>query len=108
MSLEAQGDHALGTLPQFIVDNSIQARNTQSWHPKLTPYRVAIISTTLCLGTAKAVLTQQGRSFAPITLEWIMSVVLMLVFQISSDYDSGGRAPSFLSWFFTFDCISKS
>jgi len=79
MSIDVHGDNALGTLPQFIVDNSNQARNARSWHPKITPYRVAVISTTLCLGTVKAVLTLQGRSIAPITLEWIMSVVLMLV-----------------------------
>ena len=79
MLIDVHGDNALGTPPQFIVDNSTQARNAQSWHPKITPYRVAIISTTLCLGTVKAVLTQQGTSIAPITLEWIMGVVLMLV-----------------------------
>ena len=75
------GDKTQGSLPQFIVNNPTQAHNaqTQGWHPKITPYRLVVISTTLCLGTAKAVLTQQGRSIAPITIEWIMGVVLVLV-----------------------------
>ena len=82
MSIDVHGgDNALGLLPQFIVNNSTQVHNaqSQSWHPKITPYRLAVISTTLCLGTVKAVLTQQGRSIAPITIEWIMGVVLVLV-----------------------------
>ena len=75
------GDEAQGSLPQFIVNNSTQAHNSQSqiWHPKITPYRLAVISTTLCLGTVKAVLTQQGKNIAPITIEWIMGVVFVLV-----------------------------
>ena len=75
MAINVHSDNALGTLPQFIVNNSNQARNAQSWHPKFTPYRVSVISTTLCLGTMKAVLTQQGRSIVPITLEWTMGGV---------------------------------
>ncbi|KDR79350.1 hypothetical protein GALMADRAFT_137197 [Galerina marginata CBS 339.88] len=80
-------------------------RQSRPWHPKITPYRLAFISTTLVLGTTKAVLTQQGRTIAPITLEWISGVLLALVFYIANTYDTESHPPRYLSSFFTFDCM---
>ncbi|KDR79349.1 hypothetical protein GALMADRAFT_277779 [Galerina marginata CBS 339.88] len=53
-----------------------------------------------------AVLTQQGRTIAPITLEWISTgVLLALVFYIANAYDTESYPPRYLSSFVTFDCM---
>jgi len=49
------------------------------WHPKLTPYRLTFLCTTIGLGTAKVITTFRGEDlYVPITLEWISSVVVFL------------------------------
>jgi hypothetical protein len=48
----------------------------QNWFPKLTPYRLLIISTTIGLGTAKAYATAKGLSYVATSIEWIASVVV--------------------------------
>ncbi|KAF9536826.1 hypothetical protein CPC08DRAFT_676976, partial [Agrocybe pediades] len=78
------------------------------WHPRLTPYRLLILTTTLSLGTAKAIATQKGSSMVPTTLEWISGVVLFIVFFFTGKYDShfntSSSAPSSWSWIFTVEC----
>lgn len=51
----------------------------QKWHPKLTPYRLLALGTTVAVGTAKAVAAQKGDNGASTTLEWISGVVIFLV-----------------------------
>ncbi|KDR66989.1 hypothetical protein GALMADRAFT_258652 [Galerina marginata CBS 339.88] len=76
-----------------------------SWHPKVTPYRLTVIVTTTFLGTAKTILTQRGSTLAPVTLEWILGVVLFTFFHVANEYDSGELLPDYISWFFSFDCM---
>ncbi|KDR69415.1 hypothetical protein GALMADRAFT_215105 [Galerina marginata CBS 339.88] len=98
-------EYSADTHLRFAPFNPTRWHNVQRWHPKITPYRLAIILTTLSLGTAKAVLTQQGRNLLSITLEWITGVAVVLTFQIFSDYDLEARAPKSISWFFSYDCM---
>jgi len=50
-----------------------------SWHPKISPYRLMVLSTPLATGTAKAVLGQMGSDTTPVTLEWISGLIIFLV-----------------------------
>ncbi|KAF4613965.1 hypothetical protein D9613_007972 [Agrocybe pediades] len=79
------------------------------WHPRLTPYRLCILTTTLGFGTAKAIATQKGSTVLPITLEWISGVVLFIAFFFTGKYDSqsntGTGAHTYWSWIFRMDCM---
>ncbi|KDR67383.1 hypothetical protein GALMADRAFT_161645 [Galerina marginata CBS 339.88] len=75
----------------------------RSWHPKITLYRLIVLTTTVILGTAKAVMTESGRTFVPITLEWVAGTFLFL---FVSAYDSRQNVPSSLSWLFEHDCMN--
>ncbi|KDR78617.1 hypothetical protein GALMADRAFT_1258638 [Galerina marginata CBS 339.88] len=75
------------------------------WHPKITPYRLAVLAMTICLGTAKAISTQMGSVFIPTTFEWISGTVIFLMLFIISPYDSEEDAPWYLSWLFEPDCM---
>ncbi|KDR79688.1 hypothetical protein GALMADRAFT_44522, partial [Galerina marginata CBS 339.88] len=57
-------------------------------HPKLSPYRLVVLSTMIGVGTAKAVLTQRGLTFASITMEWIAGTVIFLLLFFVGVYDS--------------------
>ena len=50
-----------------------------AWHPKLTLYRLVVIFSTVGLGVAKDVTSYLNLTYASITLEWILGVVLFLV-----------------------------
>ncbi|KAF9008462.1 hypothetical protein BDQ17DRAFT_1237068 [Cyathus striatus] len=52
---------------------------SQQWHPKLTLYRLLVILTTLGFGISKAVLSYQGHSIVPITLEWLFTTGVFLL-----------------------------
>ncbi|KDR81310.1 hypothetical protein GALMADRAFT_241812 [Galerina marginata CBS 339.88] len=75
------------------------------WHPKITPYRLTVLATTISLGTAKAVSTQMDRIFIQTTFEWVSGTVIFLMLFIVSPYDSEADAPRYLSWFFKPDCM---
>ncbi|KAF4614145.1 hypothetical protein D9613_007968 [Agrocybe pediades] len=79
------------------------------WHPRLTPYRLCILTTTLGLGTAKAIATQKGSNVLPITLEWIAGVVLFIAFFVTGKYDlqtnDDTASHSYWSWIFRTDCM---
>ncbi|KAF8972518.1 hypothetical protein BDZ97DRAFT_1781409 [Flammula alnicola] len=75
------------------------------WHPRLTPYRLMILLTTICIGTAKAVATQRGSMDVPITLDWVSGVVVFLVFFLTGPYESRKDIPRYLAWMFELDCM---
>jgi len=50
-----------------------------AWHPKLTLYRLLVIFSTIGLGAAKVVTSFLNLTYASITLEWILSVVVFLM-----------------------------
>ncbi|TDL16799.1 hypothetical protein BD410DRAFT_795004 [Rickenella mellea] len=63
-------------------------------HPKLTGYRIIVISLTTIFGVSKAALAYQGESAAPTTLEWVLGVVVAMgcvywlgLYETESKYD---------------------
>ncbi|KDR71381.1 hypothetical protein GALMADRAFT_159537 [Galerina marginata CBS 339.88] len=81
-----------------------------SWHPKITPYRAIVLTSTVGFGTAKGVLAQRGSTIASITVEWLLgTVIFLLMFSVNAyDSDSGNDAPRFLSWLFQPDCMNSA
>jgi hypothetical protein len=61
------------------VEGLPYAGNSERWHPKLTVYRLLIICLTAGSGLAKAILAYRGETTAPITIEWVFGVVVLLV-----------------------------
>ena len=56
---------------------SAELLNSNSrWHPKITVYRLLIISTTISLGSAKAIATFHGKSYISTTIEWVAGVAV--------------------------------
>jgi len=54
-----------------------------SWHPKLTLYRLLVIVSTVGLAVAKTATSYLNLTFASITLEWILGVVVFLLWVLS-------------------------
>ena len=46
------------------------------WHPKLTPYRLLTLLTTIVLGGAEAYAVSQNLLFVATSIEWVTSVVI--------------------------------
>jgi hypothetical protein len=65
------------------INDELQAydnlMNGLSWHPKISPYRFIMFLIPLAIGTVKAVLSQKGSVTTPITLEWILGIVIFLM-----------------------------
>jgi len=55
------------------------AGSSISWHPELTLYRLLLILSTLGLAAAKTATSVRNLTFASITLEWILGVVVFLL-----------------------------
>jgi len=55
------------------------SRARLSWHPKLTLYRLLVIVSTVALASAKTATSYLNLTFASITLEWILGVVVFLL-----------------------------
>ncbi|KAF9008387.1 hypothetical protein BDQ17DRAFT_1539559 [Cyathus striatus] len=70
------------------------------WHPKLTVYRLLVILTTLGFGVSKAVLSYQGRTIVPITLEWFFGTGVFLLFFALDTYQPHTNN---FKWFFDLD-----
>jgi p-aminobenzoyl-glutamate transporter AbgT len=52
------------------------SNSNSGWHPNITVYRFLIISTTISLGSAKAIATLHGKSYISITIEWVAGVAV--------------------------------
>ncbi|KAF8989287.1 hypothetical protein BDQ17DRAFT_477888 [Cyathus striatus] len=74
---------------------------SQQWHPKLTLYRFLVILTTLGFGISKAVLSYQGHSIVPITLEWLFTTGVFLLFFSLDTYQDNSQVK--LPWLFHVD-----
>jgi hypothetical protein len=56
------------------------AGSSLSWHSKLTVYHLLVILSTICLAVAKTATSYLNKfTFACITLEWILGVVVFLL-----------------------------
>ncbi|KAH6889596.1 hypothetical protein BKA70DRAFT_1329308 [Coprinopsis sp. MPI-PUGE-AT-0042] len=77
---------------------------TSSWHPKLTGARLLVIFATIGLGTAKAVTAYRGDTIAPVTIEWVMTIVLFIIFLIFNNVES--REDARPRWLFKLDTMN--
>jgi len=78
----SNGPHFSVELTDLSIFESAPAQVSNSdsrWHPKITLYRLSFISTTICLGSAKAVETSHGKSYVSTTIEWIAGVVVFIL-----------------------------
>ena len=66
-----------GDLVAFRNTPAVEVSNSGSrWHPNITPYRLLVVSTTIALGSAKAVETFYGKSYVSTTIEWVAGVAV--------------------------------
>ncbi|KIM40723.1 hypothetical protein M413DRAFT_166742 [Hebeloma cylindrosporum] len=84
--------------PSCVISSK---RADPPWHPKLTLYRLLVILSTLGLAAVKTVTSYLDLSFASITLEWILGVVVFLFFHILSAYEETSN--KHLIWLFNYD-----
>ncbi|KAH6907494.1 hypothetical protein BKA70DRAFT_1400948, partial [Coprinopsis sp. MPI-PUGE-AT-0042] len=74
-----------------------------AWHPKLTVSRLLVITLTIGLGTAKAVTSYRGETIASITIEWVTTTLVFLLFLVLSILESE-RHPK-PAWLFQHDTL---
>ena len=58
---------------------SSRAGSSLPWHPKLTLYRLLVIVSTVGLAAAKSATSYLNLTFASITIEWALGVVVFLL-----------------------------
>ena len=105
----------------FGIDTS---QRPDRWHPRITPFRLLTLGTTIALGTAKAVETYQKAIYVSVTLEWILGVVVFTMWVYSSSIsvcylqscfirlyligcleNTKVADSKYLSWLFSPDCM---
>ncbi|KIK97237.1 hypothetical protein PAXRUDRAFT_825126 [Paxillus rubicundulus Ve08.2h10] len=74
--------------------------------PKLTGYRLLVVSLTIGFGTAQAILTYQGHKFAPTTLAWISGIVITLFLAWVGWYENIRSYENLRYWLFERDYTS--
>ena len=62
--------------PSTQISDESNSNSNSRWQPKVTVYRLLVISTTIALGSAKAVAVLYGKSYVSTTIEWIAGVVV--------------------------------
>ncbi|TFK35692.1 hypothetical protein BDQ12DRAFT_687809 [Crucibulum laeve] len=77
---------------------------TSMWHPKLTLYRLCILSLSSGFGISKTALSYRGIVMISTTLEWIFGVVLFTLFMLLEMYEDG-PGKDLAPWFFDLDLI---
>jgi len=89
-------------------DSSIEPKTVASVTPerpfllvKFTAYRLLTMAVIISFGTAKAVLSYEGQSIAPNTLDWILGVFWAIVLLILGLYENVD--PPVAKWFFHTD-----
>jgi len=69
----------MDTQETFGLDAS-QPAQPDRWYPKITPFRLLTLGTTIALGTAKAVETYKQVTYVSVTLEWVLGVVVFMMY----------------------------
>ncbi|KAH6907485.1 hypothetical protein BKA70DRAFT_1283149, partial [Coprinopsis sp. MPI-PUGE-AT-0042] len=87
--------------PRWPSNDNLSA--IPSWHPKLTVARLFVIFATISLGIAKAATSYRGDASIPVTLEWVMTIVVFVMFLIFNNLES--RQDARPKWFFQFDTL---
>jgi len=67
------------THPSTRLSSPVSSASSISWHPELTLYRLLVIVSTVGLAVAKTATSYLNLTFASITLEWILGVVVFLL-----------------------------
>ncbi|KIM40714.1 hypothetical protein M413DRAFT_28491 [Hebeloma cylindrosporum] len=86
------------------LSRRISTESNLSWHPRLTRYRLLVILSTVGLAAAKAATSYLNLTFASITFEWILGVVVFIFFHILGAYEET-RNPYFAWLFQNFDYL---
>ncbi|KAF8841845.1 hypothetical protein BDN67DRAFT_478063 [Paxillus ammoniavirescens] len=98
---------ALATPPQASANPpSVPPPDSTPDKPKLTGYRLLVVSLTTGFGTAQAILTYQGHTFAPTTLGWIFGIVITLFLAWLGWYENIRSYANLRYWLFERDYIS--
>ena len=72
------------TRPSTRLSSPVSSAGSSiSWHPKLTLYRLLVIVSSGGLAAAKTATSYLNLAFASITLEWILGVVVFLLWVLS-------------------------
>jgi len=104
------------------LSGHLEPQTHTEWHPKLTPYRFLVLSTTIGLGSAKAYAVSRNIFWIATFVEWITGVVvfsvlssthtfcalLPITFNFSSFYILGLfelDPPRFLEWLLVPDLV---
>ncbi|KIM49831.1 hypothetical protein M413DRAFT_438947 [Hebeloma cylindrosporum] len=86
-------------------DLSLISNSGSRWHPKITVYRLLVISTTISLGSAKAVATFYDKEYVSTTIEWIAGVaVFTFLFVLGWFEEDPSHCPK-LAWMFEYDLV---
>lgn len=72
-----------GIRPSSRPSSRIPSASSLSWNPKLTLYRLLVILSTVSLAIAKTATSYLNLTFASITLEWILGVVIFLLWVLA-------------------------
>ena len=62
----------------------VESAQTRHWHPKVTPYRLLVIFTTIGLGTAKAYTVSRNLVFVATSIEWVTSVIVFSLLSLAN------------------------
>ncbi|KDQ53914.1 hypothetical protein JAAARDRAFT_60998 [Jaapia argillacea MUCL 33604] len=68
----------MDNLPDYAPDPQKSRSLPVPWYPKVTGYRLLVIVLTAAFGLSKALVSYNGRTFVPITIEWVYGVVVSL------------------------------
>ena len=61
----------------------VESAQTRHWHPKVTPYRLLVIFTTIGLGTAKAYAVSRNLVFVATSIEWVTGVIVFSLLSLA-------------------------
>ncbi|KDR80971.1 hypothetical protein GALMADRAFT_91662 [Galerina marginata CBS 339.88] len=84
-----------------IAEENLQPR----WHPKITIYRLLMLSTTLGFGTAKVITAYQQKSYVSTTIEWVSGVAVFLVFFLVNIVEGDPSQKGQLGWLLQYDTL---
>ncbi|KAH6907465.1 hypothetical protein BKA70DRAFT_356835 [Coprinopsis sp. MPI-PUGE-AT-0042] len=88
---------------QLQLPTDVPRLVTYPWHPKLTVSRLLVISSTVGLGIAKATAAYRGETIAPVTIEWITTTLVFLIYLVLSVVELNHRPRP--AWLFQRDTL---
>ncbi|KAF8148664.1 hypothetical protein B0H34DRAFT_811867 [Crassisporium funariophilum] len=106
--VEPSDSPATGVLLGLLADEdpewgTLSTTTGRAWHPKLTIYRILVITSTLGLAVAKSATSFLKLTSASITIEWILGVVFFLLLNLIGSYEEQRPPGPVMTWFFHVD-----